>query len=201
VAVRGNTTSADTTLEISRLFIEKLGQSAEFAVDLNVVEQVVEVDTGPTPEACVAEILAVTGDRKIIFDPGSATLTAESRLILDDISVVLRDCMDSPIEVSGYTDSQGREEMNKNLSQSRAEAVLSALRSRRVPTGSFRAVGYGEADPIADNDTEEGREANRRIEFRVYTLEEDATTTDEPPAEEAPQEELPADASSAGTEG
>ena len=201
VAVRGNTTSADTTSEISRLFIEKLGQSAEFTVDLKVVEQFVEVETGPTPEACVAEILAVTGDRKIIFDPGSATLTAESRLILDDISVVLRDCMDAPIEVAGYTDSQGREEMNKNLSQSRAEAVLSALRSRRVLTGSFRAVGYGEADPIADNDTEEGREANRRIEFRVYALEEDATTTGEPPAEEAPQAETPADDSAAGTEG
>ncbi len=201
VAVRGNTTDPDTTGTISRLFIEKLGQSAEFTIDVNLIEQVVEVDTGPTPEDCVADILAVTGDRKIIFDPGSATLTAESRLILDDISVVLRECMDAPIEVAGYTDSQGREEMNKNLSQSRAEAVLSALRSRRVPTGSFRAVGYGEADPIADNDTEEGREANRRIEFRVYALEDGAAQTDEKPAEETPQDEPPADDSSAGTEG
>ncbi len=188
VAVRGNTTDADTTARISRLFIEKLGQAAEFSVDVNVIEQVVQVEIGPTPEDCVAEILSVTGDRKIIFDPGSATLTTESRLILDDISLVLRECMDAPIEVAGYTDSQGREEMNKNLSQSRAESVLSALRSRRVPTGSFRAVGYGEADPIADNDTEEGREANRRIEFRVYAIEDaaassEATPQDAPPAE------------------
>ena len=195
VAVRGNTTDADTTARISRLFIEKLGQSAEFTVDVTFIEQVVEVETGPTPDECVAEILSATGDRKIIFDPGSATLTTESRLILDDISLVLRDCMDAPIEVAGYTDSQGREEMNKNLSQSRAESVLSALRSRRVPTGSFRAVGYGEADPIADNDTEEGREANRRIEFRVYAVEDAAA-----PSEETPQDAPPAEGSDTVTE-
>jgi len=188
VAVRGNTTDPDTSAKISRLFIEKLGQASEFSVDLNYVEQTVEVETGPTPEECVADILAVTGDRKIIFDPGSATLTAESRLILDDISVVLRECMDAPIEVAGYTDSQGREEMNKNLSQSRAESVLSALRSRRVPTGSFRAIGYGEEDPIADNDTEEGREANRRIEFRIYAIEDAAASSEEQSPKETPQD-------------
>jgi len=96
--------------------------------------------------------------------------------------------MDAPIEVAGYTDSQGREEMNKNLSQSRAESVLSALRSRRVPTGSFRAIGYGEEDPIADNDTEEGREANRRIEFRIYAIEDAAASSEEQSPKETPQD-------------
>ena len=57
--------------------------------------------------------------------------------------------------------------MNLSLSKNRAESVLSALRARRVVTGGFTATGYGEANPIADNATEEGREANRRIEFRL----------------------------------
>ena len=71
------------------------------------------------------------------------------------------------MEVGGYTGSQGREEMNKALSQRRADAVLSALLARRVLTTNLTAHGYGEENPIADNDTEAGREANRRIEFRL----------------------------------
>jgi OOP family OmpA-OmpF porin len=57
--------------------------------------------------------------------------------------------------------------MNLALSQSRAESVLNELRARRVLTSSFTPRGYGEENPIADNKTEEGREANRRIEFKL----------------------------------
>ena len=57
--------------------------------------------------------------------------------------------------------------MNLALSQSRAESVLNELRVRRVPTSSFSAQGYGETQPIQDNGSEDGREANRRIEFRL----------------------------------
>lgn len=69
------------------------------------------------------------------------------------------------MELGGHTDSQGGEDMNQKLSQDRAQAVLSALRERRVLVGNLTAKGYGESQPIADNDTEDGREANRRIEF------------------------------------
>jgi len=57
--------------------------------------------------------------------------------------------------------------MNLSLSQARAQSVLNELRARRVLTASYKANGYGETDPIADNDSEEGREANRRIEFKL----------------------------------
>ena len=86
---------------------------------------------------------------------------------MDDIAEVLKNCGDIRLEIQGYTDSQGRESMNLSLSQSRAESVLNELRARRVLTSSFVAKGYGEENPIADNKTEEGREANRRIEFRL----------------------------------
>ena len=86
------------------------------------------------------------------------------------------------MEIGGHTDSQGSEGGNQALSQARAEAVLLALQGRRVDVSGMTATGYGEAQPIADNQTEEGREANRRIEFvlkgsTVASVEADSTET------------------------
>ena len=172
VTIRGNTGDRDASAEISRLMVEKLGPDAAFELAVVYEESLDPVVGLPTPEECLGRIGIVTRDRKITFDPGSATLTADTQPVVDDIAEILRQCMDLPIEVAGYTDSQGSEDGNLRLSQSRAEAVLSALRARRVPVSSFEAVGYGEADPIADNGTAEGREANRRIEFRLVSPEE-----------------------------
>lgn len=69
------------------------------------------------------------------------------------------------MEVAGHTDSQGGEDGNRKLSQARAEAVISALGARKVLTRNLTPKGYGESQPIAENDTDKGREANRRIEF------------------------------------
>jgi OOP family OmpA-OmpF porin len=77
------------------------------------------------------------------------------------------------MEIGGHTDSQGRESMNERLSQQRADAVLNAIMARRVLTSNLSAKGYGESRPIADNGTEDGREANRRIEFRLILPEEE----------------------------
>lgn len=171
VAVRGNTGDADAGAAITRLMIEKLGQSAEFSVDVTYVEALDPVAGLPTPEECIAQINALTVQRKITFEPGSANIDAGTVDLVNDIADVLRGCLDLPLRIAGYTDSQGRDEMNQRLSQQRADAVLTALRSRRVPTSSFVAVGFGEADPIADNATEEGRESNRRIEFSLIAEE------------------------------
>ncbi len=97
------------------------------------------------------------------------------------------------LEIQGYTDSQGREEMNLALSQSRAESVLNELRARRVITGSFKAVGYGEENPVADNGTEAGREANRRIEFRL--IRPDTVDTPEQTTLETTSQSVDTDAS------
>jgi OOP family OmpA-OmpF porin len=84
------------------------------------------------------------------------------------------------MEIGGHTDSQGRETMNQQLSQARARSVLEALRARRVLTSNITAKGYGESQPIADNDTDSGREENRRIEFKLIRLEtqDDQSTLD-----------------------
>ena len=171
IQIRGNTGSADASANISRLLIEKLGQTANFEIDVTYVKALDPIAGLPTPEECITQIKAVTENRKITFDPSSADLTAATQPVVDDIAEILQRCGDLPIRISGYTDSQGREVMNQQLSQDRADAVLMALRARRVPVSTFEAVGFGEENPIADNDTEEGREANRRIEFSLIRTE------------------------------
>ena len=86
---------------------------------------------------------------------------------MDAVADLLGACGDIQLEIQGHTDSQGREIMNEQLSQARAQSVLNELRARRILTSNFTAKGYGETQPIADNGTEEGRNANRRIEFKL----------------------------------
>lgn len=200
-SVRGNTGNQDANATITRLLIEKLGQSASFDIDVTYVEELDPIAAIPSPEECIARINTITDINKIIFDPGSADLTAATQPVVDAIAEVLKECGDLPIRISGFTDSQGREVMNQQLSQERADAVLTALRARRIPVSTFDSIGYGEEFPIADNDTEEGREANRRIEFSLILPEpapddpssldaladEPAETLEEtPPADETP---------------
>lgn len=182
IQIRGNTGNTEASAEISRLLIDKLGQSANFEIDVTYVEQLDPIAGLPTAEECIDQITAITAARKIIFDPGSAQLTADTQPIIDDIADILKTCGDLPIRVAGYTDSQGREVMNQQLSQDRADAILTALRARRVPVSTFEAIGFGEENPIADNSTEEGREANRRIEFSLIPPEptsDETTALDE----------------------
>jgi OOP family OmpA-OmpF porin len=152
-----------------------LGENEEIAIDVTYVPVEEPEETGPTPEECVADINATLADAKIDFEPGSARIAPSARETLDRIAELLRNCADAPIEIGGHTDSQGSEDMNLNLSKGRAQAVVQALMARRILVGNLTAVGYGEALPIADNGTEEGRERNRRIEFRLLTVASDGT--------------------------
>jgi len=169
--IKGNTGLETAQADITRLLIDKLGQTSSFEINVTYVKQLDPIASLPTPEECIAQIDAITNARKILFDPSSATITADTLPIVNDIADVLKKCADLRIQIAGFTDSQGREEMNQQLSQERAGAVLVALRQRRIPVSSFEAVGFGEADPIATNDTEDGREANRRIEFSLIVPE------------------------------
>jgi OOP family OmpA-OmpF porin len=169
LAVRGRTGDADASSEITRFLAQQLGARSAYEVDVTYVEDLDPVASLPTPEECVAQIQAIQEDNKITFDPGSVQINQEAGLILDRIAEILPNCRHVRMEISGHTDSQGREQMNLGLSQSRAEAVLNGLLARRVLVSNLTAQGYGESDPIASNETEEGRERNRRIEFRLLS--------------------------------
>jgi len=167
LTVAGNTGNPQASTTIASLLASKLGEAEEFDIRVAYQEKLDPVAALPTPDACEAEIADILASSKITFEPGSATIDASALGTMDDIAEVLRQCGDIRLEIQGHTDSQGREEMNLNLSQARAQSVLNELRARRVLTATYSAKGYGETDPIADNDTEEGREANRRIEFKL----------------------------------
>ncbi|MBC7164108.1 MAG: OmpA family protein [Roseovarius sp.] len=167
IEVSGKTGRKSAGAEIAQLLADRLGGAERFSIDVVYHEQLDPVASLPSPEVCEARIEEVQRDAKIGFEPGSATIDRAGSAILDAIADILKTCGEIPMEIGGHTDSQGREEMNERLSLERARAVLEELRLRRVLTSTIEARGYGESRPIADNATEEGRETNRRIEFRV----------------------------------
>jgi OmpA-OmpF porin, OOP family len=179
IEIRGRTGDQESSDVISRVLSEKLGRGQVFRIDIVYDESLDPIASLPTPESCIEDIELILEDRQIAFAPGSARIEGEAVETLDAIAAVLRNCGELRLEIGGHTDSQGREQMNLALSQRRADAVLEGLLSRRVLVGEYSAVGYGQSRPIADNSTEAGREANRRIEFRMLPAagEESAAST------------------------
>lgn len=199
VAVTGVTGQADASDRISRLLADKLGQRAVFALDISYDEALDPVAQRPTPARCKDRIDAILAERKITFDPGSTSITGAAVKILDGIAEVLRGCGRMSMEVAGHTDSQGSLETNMRLSQQRAEAVVAGLMARGALVSEFEAKGYGPEFPIADNGTEAGREANRRIEFSLIGASLEAARAERAPEEgaetgAAAPPELPAEA-------
>ncbi len=178
VDIRGVTGNPDAKAEIARILSEKLGSSEDFRIAVTYEERLDPKADIPTPEQCVSRINKVLEVQQITFAPSSADIDDVARVSIDNIAEILKLCQDVPMEVGGHTDSQGREVMNLALSQARAEAVVNALLARRVLTSNLTAKGYGETRPIADNGTEEGRNANRRIEFRLIEPGETAQKDD-----------------------
>lgn len=179
VEIRGTTGNPDAQAELSRHLAEKLGEGANFRLEVTYDKRLDPVLGLPTAEECVAQINEVISANKITFAPGSADLEPSAGSTLDRFAAIMKNCTDFPIEIGGHTDSQGRDEMNQQLSQARAESVLNALMARRVLTANLTARGYGETKPIADNRTEEGREQNRRIEVRLVGADDETGGTAE----------------------
>ena len=118
-----------------------------------------------SPRECVRQIGDLLQRAPILFDAGVLSIQQTSHGTLDRIAALLGNCDEFGFEVGVHTDDLAGEAFNLTLSQARALAVVSALRQRGVPSGVLSARGYGQGQPIADNDTEEGRKLNRRVEF------------------------------------
>jgi len=123
----------------------------------------VTVDTSGCPVA--AEVVLTIDRLNFAFD--SAELTPDARAALDAAVDVIRDNSGVELDLVGHTDSTGPTAYNQRLSERRAQAAVDYLVSRGVPAGQLRAVGQGEASPVASNDTRDGRALNRRVELVV----------------------------------
>ncbi len=179
IEISGVSGRQEARAEIARTLSSKLEEGAKFSLDVSYSEALDPLAALPTPEECVEQINAAVAKQKIVFAPSSTDIEPAGMETIDAISELLRNCQTVKIEIGGHTDSQGREVMNQQLSQARADAVLNEIMTRRVLTSNLSAKGYGEAEPIADNKTEDGREANRRIEFRLVLPEDVAEDKNE----------------------
>jgi outer membrane protein OmpA-like peptidoglycan-associated protein len=139
-----------------------------------VAEPEVEPDPEPpAPEPVVAKKAELKKDtieimEKVQFATGKATLIGNSTDILDEVATIMTDNPDlTRVRIEGHTDSRGGKTMNRKLSKKRAEAVRAYLIKRGVNKSRLEAEGFGPDQPISDNDSDTGREQNRRVEFRI----------------------------------
>ena len=117
--------------------------------------------------ACQARLEETLAASTILFETGSAAIDGLSLGLLDRLVRTLQSCPDARVEIAGHTNSDGADAANQALSEARAEAVHAYVTAAGIDAGRLTARGYGEARPVADNATEEGRAQNRRIAFTV----------------------------------
>ena len=119
----------------------------------------------------VGEGLVVTFESGLMFDFDSDRLREESKKNLDNLATSLSNFGDSKLLLVGHTDAQGTDSYNLDLSRRRSEAVGAYLQSKGVSAARVQTAGRGETEPVASNDTDPGRQQNRRVEVAIYASE------------------------------
>ncbi len=112
-------------------------------------------------------IKLVLGENSVRFDTNKSSLTSTAKQNLDKLVNVFNEYPDTNIQIFGYTDSTGAVDYNLKLSEQRAQSVKNYLSSKGLSSSRFTTIGRGVEDPIATNETAEGRSENRRVEFAI----------------------------------
>ena len=120
----------------------------------------------------VGEGIVVEFSSNILFGFDQSSLSNDAKVNLDKLVTVLNHYPDTDIEIQGHTDSRGSESYNQTLSEKRASEVNSYLLQKGIAGTRMKIKGFGETLPKYDNDTEEGRAQNRRVEFLITANEE-----------------------------
>ncbi|MCB0274757.1 MAG: OmpA family protein [Calditrichaeota bacterium] len=116
----------------------------------------------------VGEGIKITFDSGIMFDVNKSDLKGEAETNLAKLATILNKYPDTEILLEGHTDNTGAEDYNMALSERRAQHVADYLRAQSVGSGRLIIKGYGEVQPVADNESAEGRQLNRRVEVAIY---------------------------------
>ena len=144
----------------------KMDKKAEELAALNAKVETVTDANG-------LEAIKVTFDNGILFATNKATLSAQSQKELKEFAAKMADMPDTDVTVYGHTDNTGSLAVNQKLSKNRAEAVSDFLKSQGVAETQIKEVeGFDFQQPVASNDTKEGRAQNRRVEVFLYASDE-----------------------------
>lgn len=173
VAVDPETTLTNSTITVGGLIdagdlrgVTLLSNLGVFFGSSNVDATALAFDTSPLALGRLeARLRAQLGGSPILFASGSSTIEEASLPLLDQLAVAIKAAPGVPVTIAGHTDSSGDAGTNQILSEDRANAVREQLVTFGVDPTQLTAVGIGEAQPVADNESEEGKAANRRIEF------------------------------------
>jgi OOP family OmpA-OmpF porin len=138
-------------------------QGWQVKADISVKPAVAPVD----PTVCQQLFSDLLAKGKIRFESGRATIDPDSAGLLDRLIETALRCPTANIEIAGHTDADGEDGFNQALSEKRAQAVTDYLVKAGLPANRFTAMGYGSSQPVASNDTDEGKAQNRRIDFVV----------------------------------
>jgi outer membrane protein OmpA-like peptidoglycan-associated protein len=137
----------------------------------NQAEEIERDIEGATVER-VEEGIKITFDSGILFNVDEAALQVEAQSNLAKLATILNKYDDTKILIEGHTDATGSEEYNLDLSVERAESVSNYLALQDVNSVRFTVHGYGELQPVADNESVEGRQANRRVDLAIMANDE-----------------------------
>jgi OOP family OmpA-OmpF porin len=138
-------------------------QGWQFKADISVKPAAAPVDA-TVCQQLFADLLA---KGRIRFESGRDTINSDSAGLLDRLIETALRCPTVNIEIAGHTDADGEDGFNQALSEKRAQAVTDYLVKAGLPANRFTAIGYGSSQPLAGNDTDEGKAQNRRIDFVV----------------------------------
>lgn len=158
--------------------VEDLGKETDRKISevRGTAEKAVEIGNSALSKAAAAEKAArgkilwetTLSDDRVKFSFDAASIPAEAQTILNDLASKVKG-MDKAVyvEIEGHTDNIGNETYNLELGQKRAEAVRNYLSTQGLPLHAMSVISYGEANPVAENDSKEGRSKNRRVVVRV----------------------------------
>ena len=155
-------------------YVEKLddGQPKKARKERKKVSENKPITRMETPEERAERTVRVTKEinlyaKTILFDVNKSVVKTQAEFILDNIAKIINENDDFNFIIEGHTDNTGVAEHNLQLSQERADAIKAYLIRKGVKAKRLEAKGYGQTRPIESNDTERGREINRRVEINV----------------------------------